>query len=145
MAALPSVFQAADHEKMSGSFEPIPAGWYIGQITKSEIKENSKKTGSFLSLEFTIVEGEYAKRKVFANLNLVNPSQVAVEIAQKELATICEACGIDAIEDSDELHGIPIGIKLKIKVASGDWPARNEITNYCQESEVPDNSSSPFN
>ena len=74
---------------------------------------------------------------VFTNLNLVNPNQQAVEIAQRELASLCEACGLDEIEDSTELHGIPHYIKLAIKAADAQWPAKNIIKGYKAEDDAP--------
>jgi hypothetical protein len=146
---LPSVFDASDKDRMG--FNALPAGWYEAEITKTDIRETRAKNGKYLSLEFTITETGYNGRKVWANLNLVNPSQVAVEIAEKELATICDAVGLDTIEDSEELHGIPLGIKLTIRPESAQWPERNEIKGYCKIDELnekasggSDSSISPF-
>ena len=105
MAQLPSVFNAKENEKMGG-FEPIPAAWYLAEVTKSEMKQTNAKTGHYLTCQLKVLEGEYTGRYLFNLMNLDNPNPVAVEIAQKELASMCEACGLDEIEDSTELHGI---------------------------------------
>jgi len=137
MAALPDVFKASEVEG-SSSFEVMPEGWYIAQITKSEFKENSKGTGKYLALSFTIVDGQHSKRMFFTNLNLVNQNPTAVEIANRTLKDICTACGLDEIEDSEELHGIPMAVKLKVKPSEGKWPERNEPVAYKPESELPE-------
>ena len=134
---LPDVFNAKDHDKMGG-FEPIPAGWYLVEIDKSEMKDNSAKTGRFLTCQLKVVEGEYKGRYLFNLMNLVNPNQQTVEIAQKELASICEACELDEIEDSTELHGITMAVRVAIKEGTEKWPAKNEIKAYRVESELPD-------
>ena len=130
MAMLPNVFQAEKHDKMG--FSVLPAGWYPAEITKSEIKDNRAGTGKILKLQFKIIDHEeYKGRMVFANLNIIHQNQVAVEIAEKELATICEACGVGEVEDTDELHDIPLGIKLSIRPETAQWPETNEIKGYC--------------
>jgi len=145
MAQLPSVFNAKDNEKMGG-FEPIPEDWYLAEIQKSEMKPTKAKTGSYLSCQLKVLEGEFKGRFLFNLLNLDNPNPVAVEIAQKELASICEACGIDELEDSTELHGIPMAIKVVIKEGSGGYPPKNEIRAYKAEDEMPEkeDDDSPF-
>ena len=94
------------------------------------MQDTKAKTGKFIKLEFTILDGEQKGRKIWTNLNVVNPNPVAVEIAQKELATICRACGKLTITDTMELHGIPFLGKIKVRPASGDWPASNDMVNY---------------
>lgn len=127
MAMLPNVFRAEDNR--GSGFDPLPAGWYEAEVTKSEIKP-TKSGGQMLSVAFKIIEGEFAKRVVYANYNLVNANPQAVEIAKRELAALCDAAGIDEIEDSAELHGIPIQIKLKIEEGNAQYPDRNAVSGY---------------
>jgi len=144
MAQLPSVFNAKDSDKMGG-FDPVPAGWYLVEIKKSEMKATKAGTGHYLSIQFVILEGEFKGRYLFALLNLDNPNPIAVEIAQKELATICEACEIDEVEDSTELHGIPMAARVVIKEGSGGFPPKNEIKMYKPADDMPeDEDDSPF-
>lgn len=130
MAQLP---QQANHEgnnEQMDDFSAIPAGEYVGQIVKSEFKDTKAKTGKYLNLQIKILEGEYKGRIIFELLNLINPNPVAVEIANKALNSICVACGLVGVEDSDELHGIPMGLKVKINPANDNYPASNGIANY---------------
>ena len=144
MAQLPDVFNAKDSEKM-GSFEPVPAGWYIAQIVKSEYKATAAKTGHYLTCQFKIVEPEEHKGRVVFNLmNLDNPNQTAVEIATKELGSLCEACGIDELEDSVELHGIPLAVRLGIQAGNANWPPKNVIKEYKAEADVELDGDNPF-
>jgi len=129
MAKLPGSFDSSEKEKM-GDFDAVPADEYTAKITKSEMKENSKKTGNYLKLTLTITEGKFKNRLLFSNLNLDHPNATAVEIAEKELATICEACGKISIDDSDELHGIEMTVKVSLKPATSQYPASNDIKNY---------------
>jgi len=144
MAMLPSVFNTDDHKEAAG-FEPIPAGDYLAEIIKSEVKDTKDGTGKYISLHFKIVDGEYAKRLVFANLNIVNKNQQAVEIAQGELKSICVAVGFDGeLEDTADLHSVPLGIKVAIQEATAKWPAKNVIKKYFKEEDMPEVDENPF-
>lgn len=94
------------------SFDPIPAGKYPAMITASEMKANKAGTGSYLELVFTILEGEYKGRQLWARLNLDNPNETAVKIARAELSAICRAVGVLTPRDSAELHNLPLIVKV---------------------------------
>ena len=135
MAQLPGVFNAKENEKMT-DFSPVPAGWYKAEVVKSEMKNTAAGTGKYLNLQWKITEGEFVGRVFYTLMNLVNPNPIAVEIAQKELASICEDCEIDELEDSTELHGIEIGVRLSVKAGDANWPPKNEAKGYKAASEV---------
>ena len=123
-------FDASQVAPNSGSPDPIPAGWYNAQIDESEMKPTKDGTGTYLQLRFSVVDGQYANRKVYARLNLRNSNPVAQEIAYGELSAICHATGVIQLQDSQQLHGIPMKIKVKLRPASGDYDASNEIGSY---------------
>lgn len=114
-------------------FTPLPAGEYRAMVVASELKATKAGNGHYLSLEIEVIEGEYANRKVFANLNLDNPNQQAVDIAQRDLSAICHAVGVLHVEDSEQLHDKPMRIKVKVTPAKGDYPAGNKITGYSKD------------
>ena len=121
-------FNAQEVEPQS-SFDPIPAGEYTAMITDSEMKPTKNGAGEYLQLVFNICDGEHEGRKVFARLNLNNPNQTAVEIAQRELSAICHAVGVLTPNDSSDLHDKPMTIKVKIRQSPGYDP-QNEISAY---------------
>ena len=46
---------------------------------------------------------------------------------------ICIACGRDEdeeLEDSVDLHNIPIAVKTVIKPETAQWPAKNELKDF---------------
>jgi hypothetical protein len=88
--------------------DPIPAGWYKMVITESLEKPTRAQTGSFLQMTVEIIEGDHAGRKAFERLNLNNPNQQAVEIAQRTLSSICRAVGVMTPRTSQDLHDKPI-------------------------------------
>ena len=111
-------------------FSVIPAGKYVAMITDSELKTTRDGTGKYLQLTFQITEGQYTRRLIWDRLNLMNKNEQAVEIAKRDLAKICRALSLDAIQDSEELHGKPMKIDIKIRPASGNYGESNEVSGY---------------
>lgn len=121
-------FNANEVEPNAG-FEPVPAGKYVVAITGSEMKPTKNGSGSYLELEFTILEGEYKDRKVWDRLCLNHPNAQAVTIAKGNLSAICRAINIMQPQDSIELHNIPLQITVKLKrMDDGDFT--NEVKGY---------------
>ena len=120
----------AEEVEPSSSFDPIPAGWYTAIISNSELKATRDGYGEYLSLTLQVIEGQYENRLVFARLNLKNANDKAVDIARKDLAAICRAVGVMSPQASEELHDIPLMIKVKVRAASGDYEASNDIGGY---------------
>jgi len=116
------------------AFQPLPAGWYPAQITGSEVKATKDGHGSYLALELTILGGQYNNRKVFDRLNLHNANETAVEIARKTLSAICHAVNVMQVQDSQELHGKPLEVKLNVKperTENGNtYDPTNEVKGY---------------
>lgn len=120
----------AENVEPNAPREPIPAGWYKCVIEASEEKPTKAQTGSYLQLTMQVIEGDHAGRKVIDRLNLNNPNQTAVEIAQRTLSSICRAVGVMTPRDSHDLHDKPMMVKVKVKPASGDYSANNEVDDY---------------
>jgi hypothetical protein len=117
----------------STTFDAIPAGKYIAAITESETKPTKNGNGSYLQLAFTIIEGEYKNRILWARLNLQNPNQTAVQIARSELSAICHAVSVMAPNDSVELHNLPLQIAVKVKKREDTGDLANEIKGYAKK------------
>jgi hypothetical protein len=114
----------------NASFEAIPVGKYLAAITESEMKATKNGNGSYLQLTFTILEGEYKSRILWARLNLNNSNATAVKIARSELSAICHAIGVMQPKDSVELHNIPLLITVKVKKRADNDELTNEIKGY---------------
>ena len=125
----------------SGGGVLIDPGQYKAVIVTSDLKENSKKNGSYLELKFVITEGQYSNTEFFERLNLDNPNAQAVEIAKKKLAEIMDALGVEQVSDSTELHNKPLMLEIYNK-KQNDWTNdkgelvegkdRSEIKKYLQ-------------
>lgn len=117
------------------AFEPLPAAWYTAIIAGSEEKDTSDKLGKFLELKLEIVGGDFNKRVVYDRLNLVNKNPTAQEIAYRTLSAICHAVNVIPLEDTEQLHGKPMLLKIAYigprKGADGkEYEAGNEVKGY---------------
>ena len=120
----------AEEVEPSSSFDPIPAGWYKAIVSNSEMKPTRDGYGEYLSLTLQVIEGQYENRLVFARLNLKNANDKAVDIARKDLAAICRAVGVMSPQSSEELHDIPLMVKVKVRPAQGEYDASNDVGGY---------------
>ena len=112
-------FNANEVEPSTG-FDAIPAGKYQAVITDSEEKSNKAGTGTYLQLEFEVIEGDNKNRKLWTRLILNNPNAEAVRIARGDLAAICHAVGVLQPRDSAELHNLPLTITVKCRKNQDD-------------------------
>lgn len=127
----------ANEVEPTTSFEPLPAGKYLAAITESEMKPTKSGGGSYLQLTFTILDGEYKNRVVWARLNLNNPNATAVKIARSELSAICHAVGVMQPRDSVELHNLPLLITVKCKKREDTGELTNELKGFEPKAAAP--------
>ena len=126
MARFDTSFDATGVEPTT-AYEVLPAGKYRAQIVESEMRVTRNGMGQFLWLMFDILEGEHKGRKIFDQLNLVNPNPTTVEIAQRTLSAICHATGKMQVSDSEELHLIPMTIQVTVKPPKNGYGESNGI------------------
>lgn len=123
-------FDARTVEPIVG-IEPVPAGWYKVMIDDSERRPTKNADGSYINLRYSIIEGQYAGRKIFQMLNIENPSVQAKEIAFRQLSAIQHAIGVLQITDTAELHGKPLQIRVRIqKDPNEQYPDQNQVSGY---------------
>ena len=123
----------ANEVEPSTSFDPLPAGKYLAAITGSQMKATKQGDGSYLELEFTVLEGEYKDRKVWDRLCLNHPNAQAVKIARGNLSSICRAVGVMQPRDSVELHNLPLLITVKLKKREDNGELANEVRGYARK------------
>lgn len=125
----------ANSVQPSAPMEILPPGKYVVQIVESEMADTRAGNGQMLKLTFEVMYGEHERRKLWANLNLINPNPTAVEIAQRDLSAICHAVGKLQVNDSEELHFKPLMLTVAVQTIDKktkqtlDKP-RNEISGY---------------
>jgi len=110
-------------------FEPIEPGTYILAIERTEMKKTSDwqnpGDNESLMIGWRVLEGPNTGRMVFDFLRIVNKDAQTVKNAKKDLARICLACGVEAIQNTAQLHQIPIKAVVKIREAANGYPAKN--------------------
>jgi hypothetical protein len=128
---IPGGFNAATvTPKESRDYSALPAGLYTAEITSADVKQLKSGNGTGLSLEFTIIDPEqFAKRKVWQQINIVHTNEQAQQIGQSELSALCRAVGIGVLNDSDDLFQRMVRIRTRVRKQEGYEP-KAEITGY---------------
>jgi hypothetical protein len=121
-----------DASKVDPSAPPdvIPSDKYTVVVSASQEKSTKSGNGTYLEIEFTVIDGEYRGRKVWDRLCLNHPSQQTVEIARANLSAICHAVGVMRPRDSSELHNIPLVINVKVKKDEAGDRIYNEVKGF---------------
>jgi|TARA_R110002012_G_scaffold56610_4_gene145402 hypothetical protein len=110
-------------------FDPIPAGWYTAAIAGADIKETKAGTGNYIAVRFDVTGPEYQGRVVWTNLNTRNPNPKAEEIGRQQLGNIMRAIGLTKLEDTDQLLGGNLSIKVSVRDDPNYGPS-NEVKGY---------------
>lgn len=120
-------------EDTGGDFTPVPEGDYSVTIKDAEIKATNDGTGQYIKLRMDITGPTHAGRVVFTNLNIRNKSQQAESIGRGQLRSIMMALGLGTLQDTDQLIGGALIVKLAIRAARTDektgksYEASNEV------------------
>ena len=125
MAIFAQTFDANTVEP--SNFDVYPAGKYLAQIVASEMRPTKDGRGQYLFLELDILEGQFAGRKLFDRLNLVNDNPDTVDIATRTLSSICRATGQMQVKDSEQLHLIPMIADVRVRPPKGQYGESNSI------------------
>ena len=124
-------FSAANVDTTS-DFEPLPAGDYEMMIIESDIAPNKKGTGKYIKLVLSSIEEESAGRRVYEYINFEHPNEKVVQIAERQLAELCNACGVLEITDTAELHDIPIKVRLAIQAGNEQFGPSNHVKKFME-------------
>jgi hypothetical protein len=125
-------FETSNAPKRENSYELMPAGFYVAQVTESEITPLKSGLGQALKLTFEVLQDGFRNRKVWARLNIRHSgSPEAERIANEQLRELCEAIGVVRMTDTVELHNKPVSIRVKIREdKSGQYEAQNEVIGF---------------
>lgn len=117
------------NDAQENQYDPLPAGDYIVVIESSEMCDTKSGEGQYLKLGYQVIDGKFKGRKLFENLNLVNKNQQAEQIARRALNAICAAVDLPHVDDSAQLHNIPLSIKVGTR-NSDDYGPQNVIKQH---------------
>ncbi|TQV76648.1 DUF669 domain-containing protein [Aliikangiella marina] len=76
-------------------FDVVPPNEYPMQAVDVTLKTTNDGTGKYINVQFEIVDGEQAGRKIFQMFNIKNKSAKAVQIGVGELKSWIKACGYE--------------------------------------------------
>lgn len=142
MAVFAQTFDAANVDPNAG-FELYPAGKYLVQIIASEMRPTKDGRGQYLYLELDILDGQFAGRKLFDRLNLVNDNPDTVDIAKRALSSICRATGQMQVKDSEQLHLIPMIADVRVRPPKGQYGESNSIRYLPRNAAAPATTAAP--
>jgi len=112
--------------KEQQSFDPVPPGDYHVTIIDSVVVETKTPGKHMLKVVFSVVDGPFAERKIFDNFVLGNEAAMS---RMKSMAIASQHKSPDFIQDSEELHGLKLIIKVKVSTDPG-YPPQNKITRF---------------
>lgn len=129
MAQLGIMFDANQVDP-TDTFEALPAGEYPVVITESDMKPTKNGHGEYLQLTLEVIDGKFKGRKIWDRLNLKNANNTAVEIAQRQLSSLCHATKVMNVSDSSQLHNIPVVARVGYKPPANGYDGTNEVKGY---------------
>ena len=119
-------FNAAEVDTTSR--DAIPSGSYEAVVTDSEMRATKNGLGMGINLTFEIIsEGPAKGRKVFVWINYEHPKVEAQRIGREELASLCKAVGVVELNDTDQLHNLPLMVTVGV---DRNDPTRNVVKAY---------------
>lgn len=116
-----------------GNFEVMPKGRYLGIVVDSEEKQTRNKDGSYFEFEFDVLAPkEFKRRKLWARLNIKNPSEVAQRIGREQFNGLCEAAGKkkEQVKETTALHNAVVVLIVDIRKNEQNGKDVNEVTGF---------------
>ena len=136
MAQLDETFSADALPVSDRNFEPLPAGWYSAVINGAEIKMTKAGTGKYIAVRYDITGPTHQGRVVFGNLNIKNANPTAEKIGREQLGEIMRAVGLATVQDTDQLIGGQLQIKLDVR-ESEQYGASNDVKGFKSNGSAP--------
>lgn len=124
-------FNAASVPATDTSFSPIPAANYNVKITEAAMRPLKSGKGRALALTIEVLDGQFARRKLWSNLNVEHESVETRGYAQKDLASLMRAINVQNLEEH-ALHMLcnkPLRVRVVIK-QDATYGDKNEIKGF---------------
>lgn len=126
---LPQSYRADDLPKSDKNYDPVPSGWYDVIITSAEVKTTKAGNGMYLATRYDITGPTNTGRVIFGNITLRNTNMEAERIGAQHLGELINAVAIDELEDSDQLVGKNLSIKVVIR-ESEQYGPQNDVKGW---------------
>lgn len=118
-------------DREGGDFEPIPDCEVVAQIIETEhtSKDNGVKQRAVFTWE--ILDGPFAKRRIWDGQNIVHPSPQTQEIAQRAVKDIAKAVGhVGPVTNSEQIEFKPVMIRVRTEPAQNGYGPKNVVKGY---------------
>lgn len=129
MASFGETFDVSSLPVSENNFDPLPAGWYTATIGGAELKDTKTGTGQYIAVRYNITGPTHQGRVVFGNINIRNANPQAESIGRQQLGEILRAIGLARANDTDQLVGHDLSIKLSIQ-KSDQYGDKNEVKGF---------------
>ena len=129
MPNLGETFNLNELPQNESSYDPVPEGWYTVKIAEAGVQTTKAGTGRYIKLRLDILGPTHQGRVIFTNLNINNPNSQAETIGRQQLGEVMRAIGLPSVQDTDQLIGGELQVKVIIKQQDGYDPG-NEVKRY---------------
>lgn len=117
-------------QSQGGNFDPLPAGFYNVAIAGAELKATRDQTGQYIAVRYDVTGPTHQGRVVFANINIRNQNPKAEEIGRAQLGELMRAIGLTTVQDTDQLIGGQLQIKVAVRPAQNGYEASNDVKGF---------------
>lgn len=114
-------------ESSSGDYSPLAPGRYSVTVSGMRDKITKAGTGRYTEVEFTIIDGARAGRRLWHIFNFENPSARAMEVAVDQFRRLALACGVTGTVTSTD---VVLDRNLAVEVTVQHGETRNRISNF---------------
>ena len=114
-----------------GGYSPLPAGEYMVQIIEGEVIR--KDSGdAMMKLVFEVMDGEFANRKLFENLNIRHSNPTAQKIALETLTELWRDAmgGSGNPPNVDAMTAKPVRAKVAVEKRKDTGDMQNRIKRF---------------
>ena len=104
----------------------IPDGTVLKvSVVDSDIIE--RDWGLRMPVTVEVLEGQWQGTRISDGYNIKHHKPKVQAIGQKQLKRLCEAVGVPKFKDTDELHGKPFMLTVKIEAGTGGYDDSNKF------------------
>lgn len=135
-----------EYDKNAEASGVMPEHECMAQVTNSDYKTTANGNGKYIALTWTILDGPFANRTVFANYNIKNPNPTAQQIGNAEFAAVRIAIfgsKDKVVNDTMELHNVPCKLKIGCRKRKDNGDMENHIKKVTSLRETVGASSTP--
>jgi hypothetical protein len=129
-------FDPNEYKDQVNNFNPIPRGEYRLKAIEAEEFDTKAGDGSYIRAVFEVIDGQFARRKIFQNFNVNNPSEEAQKIGRGQIFAWRYACNRPDVMDTDQLLEIPFIGMVDIEDGKGGYGPNNRIRRFLDPNEV---------